>query len=55
MDVWAYAVVSNSPKRATGGGKQAAGNLGTPIFVNQGGKRSYECGTAVIGPLSLVI
>jgi hypothetical protein len=42
MDAWAYAVVDNSQKRGTGNRKQGTGNLGTPVFVRQGGKRSYE-------------
>ena len=42
MDGCAYAVVNNSPKRATGDGKQATGNLGTPVFASQGGTRGYN-------------
>jgi hypothetical protein len=51
MDAWAYAVVDNSQKpgtgnreRGTGGKEQGTGNMGTPVAVKQGGKRSYECG-----------
>jgi hypothetical protein len=31
-------------EQGTGGGGQGTGNMGTPVAVNQGGKRSCECG-----------
>jgi len=42
MDAWPYAVVDNSQKPGTGNREQGTGNLGTPVFVSQGGQRSYK-------------
>jgi len=48
MDAWPYAVVDNSQKRGTGNRERGTGNLGTPVFVNQGGKRSYKHPTCAV-------